>query len=242
MEYNTQREHLAFSEYGRNIKKMVEYALTIEDKEKRTVVARAIVNVMSQVNPQSKDMADFKHKLWDQLFIISDFKLDVDSQYPMIKKEELTEAKPEPLSYNGNHIKYRHYGRNMERVIAKVIEYPEGEEKDKLIEMIAHNLKKSYLNWNRDSVNDELIYEQFTEMTNGKLKLSENFQLLHTREYLSKNAKPRSSNNGAKQFRSSQSAKSTNGKSPSNKPAQNGSNSNDRPRAKSNPRRSSNPR
>ena len=229
MEYNTQREQLDFAEYGRNIKKMVEYALTIEDREKRTIVARAIVNVMSQVNPQSKDVVDFKHKLWDQLFVISDFKLDVDSPYPMIKKEELAEVKPEQLNYNGNHIKYRHYGRNMERVIAKVIEYPEGEEKDKLIELIAHNLKKSYLNWNRDSVNDELIYEQFNEMTNGKLKLSEDFQLLHTREYLSKNTKPKT-NSGGKQFRGHQQL----AKSSTNKSSQNGSSNSNRPRPKNN--------
>lgn len=229
MEYNTQREHLEFSEYGRNIKKMVDFALAIEDREKRTVVARAIVNVMSQVSPQSKDVADFKHKLWDHLFIISDFKLDVDSPYPMIRKEELAEANPEPLNYNGNYIKYRHYGRNMERLIAKVIEYPEGDEKDKLIELIAHNLKKSYLNWNRDSVNDELIYEQFNEMTNGKLKLSEDFQLLHTREYLSKNTKPRnSSGSGGKQFRGKSASSNNN-----NKPSQTGSNNN-RTRTKSN--------
>ena len=232
MEYNTQRNLLKLSEYGRNIKKLVDYALTIEDRGKRTAAAKAIVNVMAQVSPQAKDVIEFKHKLWDQLFMISDYKLDVDSPYPMVKKEDIEDIKPEPLKYNGNYIKYRHYGRNMEQIIAKVIEYPEGKEKDKLIELIAHNLKKSYLTWNRDSVNDELIYEQFNDMTNGKLKLSEDFQLLHTREYLAKTIKPKS--NGAKSFRGHQA------KSSSSKSAHGSSNNNgkQRPKQNSNQKRS----
>ncbi len=189
MEYNTQRTKLMFSEYGRNVKKLIDYAITIEDREKRTAFAKIIVGVMGQVNPQAKEIGDYKHKLWDHLFILSGFQLDVDCPYPIVRRDQI-ELKPESLHYKNNHIKYRHYGKNMERIIEKVIEYPKGDEQDRLIELIANHLKKSYLNWNRDSVNDELIYEQFTEMTHGKLKLSKDFQLRNTRDILKSRKKP----------------------------------------------------
>ncbi len=183
MEYNTQREKLKITDYGRNVCKLIEFAKTIQDKEKRNQAANVIISVMSQVNPHAKDNVDYKHKLWDHLMILSNFELDVDCPYP-ITRENTVHFTPERLKYKNHRIRFRHHGKFMENMIQKVIEYPDGEEKDFLIELIAHHLKKSYLTWNRDTVSDDLIYEQFNELSKGKLKLNENFQLLHSREYI----------------------------------------------------------
>src|SRR5574344_317204 len=151
MEYNTKREKLVIPEYGRNIQKMVDFAMTIEDREKRTAYVNLIITAMYNVNPDAKNMVDFRHKLWDHLFIISDYKLDVDSPYPKPdKKESMTP--PQPLKYHTNDIKFGHYGCVIEKMIDKVIQMEDSEEKDTLIALIAQQLKKSYLQWNRDSV------------------------------------------------------------------------------------------
>lgn len=188
MEYNTQRNKLKITDYGRNVCKLIEFAKTIEDREKRNQVANIIVNVMSQVNPNAKDNADYKHKLWDHLMILSNYELDVDCPYE-IDKEATVQFTPKPLKYKNHKIKYRHYGKFMEDMINKTIDYPEGEEKEYLTELIAHHLKKSYLTWNRDTVNDELIYEQLNELSNGKLKLGEDFEFLQTKDYLEQSVK-----------------------------------------------------
>ena len=135
---------------------MIEHIQTIESREKRNQLAKATIQVMGQLNPHLRDINDFKHKLWDHLFIMSNFELDVDSPYPIPSEETLT-RKPEKLKYPSNHIKIRHYGRHIEEMIAKASEYEEGEEKKALVKMIANHLKKSYLTWNRDSVTDEEI-------------------------------------------------------------------------------------
>lgn len=169
MEYNTSLPHLIISEYGRNIQKMIDFAKTVKDREERNRVARAIIDVMGQLNPHLRDVTDFKHKLWDHLFIISEFKLDVDSPYPKPTPETF-KTKPERVMYPSNDIRYKHYGKTVERIIAKAKEYPEGEERDALVEQIANLMKRSYLNWNRDSVNDEVIINQLDELSKGKLK------------------------------------------------------------------------
>ena len=191
MEYNTTRNGLVISEYGRNIQKMIEYTLTMEDREKRTRSAFLIVDVMAQMHPQVKDTVDFKQKLWDHLHLISGFRMDVDCPYPVPTKQAL-EAKPERISYQENNIKFRQYGKNLQRVIEKAIELEEGKEKDAFIKAIANHLKKSYLNWNRDSVNDELIFEHLDTLSGGKLKMPEKARLLHTGDILSRGS---SSNN-----------------------------------------------
>ncbi len=190
MEYNTSRSNMNISEYGRNIQKMIEYTMTVDDREKRNKLARATINIMGQLNPHLRDVTDFKHKLWDHLFIMSDFKLDVDSPYPKPSAEILT-RKPEKLKYNNNDIKFKHYGRNLERMIAKAIEFPEGEEKSALIKLIANHMKKSYLTWNRESVNDNEIAEHLSILSDGKLKLDKDVRLNHTSEILSKNKRRR---------------------------------------------------
>lgn len=182
MEYNTKRPKLQITDYGRNIYKLIDYAKTIEDRDKRNAVAACIVNVMAQVNPKVKEETDYKHKLWDHLLLMSNFELDVDSPYP-VSHENNINFEPKPLKYKTNHINYRHYGKVLEDLIEKVSTYPEGEEKEVLIELIAHQMKRSYLTWNRNTVSDDIIFEQFDQLSTGKLKLRDDFQLLANKEY-----------------------------------------------------------
>lgn len=201
MEYNSQREPLIIPEYGRNIQKMVNYAKTIEDREKRTEAAKFIVSVMASMNQQNKDTGDYRQTLWDHLFIISKFELDVDSPYPMPEKETLT-RKPEKVQYSDNKIRFRHYGKNIEAIIKKANEYEDGPEKEALIHAIANHLKKSYLNWNRESVDDIAIEKHLEILSEGKLSLSKDLTLTSTSDILARNKSkkkkfnPRSKDNG----------------------------------------------
>ncbi len=163
--------------------------MTIESREKRNQLAKATIQVMGQLNPHLRDINDFKHKLWDHLFIMSNFELEVDSPYP-IPSEETLKRKPEKLKYPSNHIKFRHYGRHIEEMIAKASEYEEGEEKQVLIKTIANHLKKSYLTWNRDSVSDEEIASHLEILSEGKLKLDDSIKLNNTQEILAKTSGP----------------------------------------------------
>ncbi len=181
MEYNTSRSKMNISEYGRNIQKMIEHIMSFDDREKRNHLARATINVMGQLNPHLRDVNDFKHKLWDHLFIMSDFKLDVDSPYPVPSPEILT-RKPEQLDYSSNNVTFKHYGRYIERIIEKACELEEGEEKDALIRLIANHLKKSYLTWNRDAVTDEEIAAHLNQLSGGRLTLPEDIKLHSTPE------------------------------------------------------------
>jgi hypothetical protein len=186
MEYNTTREFIPITEYGRNIKKMIDYTITVEDREKRTRLAKAIVNVMSQVNPQMRDNIEFKHKLWDHLFILSDLKLDVEAPFPIPSHIHI-DHKPEKIAYPTYNIAFKHYGNNIEKIIKKAIEMEEGEQKNALIKTIANHLKKSYLNWNRESVTDEVIASHLEMLSEGKLKLGEEVVLSNTRDILANN-------------------------------------------------------
>jgi hypothetical protein len=188
MEYNTTRKKLAMPEYGRNVQKMILYAMSIEDREHRLKVANVIVSIMAQMHPKLKESADYKHKLWDHLYIISDWQLDVDGPYPPPSREVL-ESKPGALPYSDGRIKYRPYGKNIEAIIEKAIEYEEGPGKEAFMKAIANHLKKSYLNWNRDSVNDDLIFEHFADLSEGKLKIEGEFKLNETNEILARGNK-----------------------------------------------------
>ncbi len=170
LEYNTEREHLIIPEYGRHIQKMVNHALSIEDREERNKVARAIIGVMGNLQPHLRDVADFQHKLWDQLIIISKFELDVDTPQPVLTKEELYQ-RPEKLNYPQSFPKYRFYGNNITRMINVANSWEEGELKDALILTIANHMKKCFLNWNKDTVDDYLIYNHLYELSNGKIDL-----------------------------------------------------------------------
>lgn len=186
MDYNSSLPHLVLPEYGRNIQRMVEFAITVKDRAERNKVAQAIIAVMGQLNPHLRDVTDFKHKLWDHIFIISDFKLDVDSPYPKPTRETFI-TKPELIKYPSGKIKYKPYGKVLENIIKKAKEYKEGEEKTYLIEVIANLLKRSYLTWNRDSVNDEVILKHLEELSDGELKLKDVSKLSHTNDILARN-------------------------------------------------------
>jgi hypothetical protein len=177
MTYNTQLPHLIISEYGRNVQSMVEHCCTIEARDERNRCARSIIQVMGQLNPHLRDVPDFAHKLWDHLFVISKFNLDVDSPYP--KPSAATfDTKPKNVAYPKGKIKYRHYGKIIEDIIAKAKDYKEGEEKEVLKRTIATQLKKSYLNWNKDTVLDEVIFKHLAELSGGELKMDETQKLL----------------------------------------------------------------
>ncbi len=179
MEYNTSLPHLIIPEYGRNIQKMVDFAMSVKDRDERNKVAMTIIDVMGQLNPHLRDIVDFKHKLWDHLFIISGFKLDVDSPYPLPTAATF-KTKPDRIKIPSQKIKYKHYGKIAEDVIKKAAEYPEGDEKDNLTELIANMMKRNYLHWNRDTVNDAVILNQMEELSNGKLKLKDITALRNT--------------------------------------------------------------
>lgn len=170
LEYNSERSQLIIPEYGRHIQKMVEHAIEIEDDEERNRVAKAIISVMGNLNPHLRDVPDFQHKLWDQLFIISDFKLDVDSPFPKPSKE-LLEERPERMGYPQNFPKYRFYGNNIKRMIDVANSWEDGDLKDGLIFTIANHMKKSYLSWNKDTVDDNAIFEHLFELSDGKINL-----------------------------------------------------------------------
>jgi hypothetical protein len=188
IEYNTQHDHLIIPEYGRNIQKLVEYACTIKNKEERNKVANAIIAIMGRLNPTLRDLTDFRHKLWDHLFIISNFKLDVDSPYPKPPKEILT-TKPDKVDYPSGNIRFKHYGKAVERLIEKASGMKAGEEKTAFIEAIANLMKKNYLIWNRNTVDDRVIFQELEMLSKGKLKVEEGFQMTSTHDILARAGK-----------------------------------------------------
>jgi len=170
LEYNSERSHLIIPEYGRHLQKMVDETIEIEDDKERAGVAKSIIAVMGNMNPHLRDVPDFQHKLWDQLFIISDFKLDVESPFPKPTREML-EERPEMLEYPQNFPKYRFYGNNINRMINEVKDWEEGPLKEGLVLTIANHMKKSYLNWNRDAVDDDVIFGHLFELSDGNINL-----------------------------------------------------------------------
>ena len=183
MEYNTQREKLKITDYGRNVCKLIEYAKTIADRGERTRMAQIIVEAMAIVDPKVKERTDYQRILWDHLMIMSNFELDVDSPYT-INREETESLCPRRMAYSDNTIHYRHYGRALEDMIRAVADMPEGEEKSILSQQIAHTMKRQYLQWNRDSVDDDLIREQLDELSGGRIKLSADFQFRDSKLYI----------------------------------------------------------
>ncbi|ESU22923.1 hypothetical protein FEDK69T_17020 [Flavobacterium enshiense DK69] len=170
LEYNAERPHLIIPEYGRHLQKLIDQATLIEDREERNKAARYIISVMGGLNPHLRDVPDFQHKLWDQIFIMSDFKLDVDSPYPIPSKEVLHQ-KPEKLNYPQNFPKYRFYGNNIKYMIDVANKWEESDLKNTLIRVIANHMKKCYLSWNKDTVKDDVIFEHLYELSGGKINL-----------------------------------------------------------------------
>ena len=177
LEYNTEREHLIIPEYGRHMHKMINHAKSRETKEERNKLAKAIISVMGNLQPHLRDVPDFQHKLWDQLFIMADFEIDVDSPYDKPEREVL-QARPEPLAYPQNFPKYRFYGNNIKTMIDVAITWEEGEMKEALKFTIANHMKKCFLNWNKDTVEDAVIFDHLFELSNGKLDLKSSTEAL----------------------------------------------------------------
>ena len=173
MNYNTTEKCLILPEYGRNIQKMVDHCLTIENRDERNQCANAIISIMGNLFPHLRDVSDFKHILWDHLAIMANFKLDVDYPYEVIEPENLYKSPPR-LAYNNSKIMYRHYGKIVELTIQKANEMEEGPEKEALIRMIANFMKRLYMTWNKDSVDDRKIFKDLEELSGGKIALDEN--------------------------------------------------------------------
>ena len=171
MEYNTTRNHLVMREYGRHIQKMIEYLLSLEDKEKRQRNAHAVIELMGFLNPHLKNVEDFRHKLWDHLFLISDFKLEVSSPYPIPTRETLR-ARPKPLPYPKRYPKFSHLGKNLEIVINKALAEENPDKRNGFANAVAYYMKLAYNNWHKETVHDDAIQSELTNLTNGQLEFT----------------------------------------------------------------------
>lgn len=197
LEYNAERPHLIIPEYGRHLQKLIDQATEIESREERNKAAKYIIQVMGSLNPHLRDVPDFQHKLWDQIFIMSDFKLDVDSPYP-IPTREVINLTPERLDYPQKNPKYRFYGNNIKYMINVANSWEEGEMKGALIKVIANHMKKSYLSWNKDTVEDVVIFEHLFELSDGRINLLQSSEeLLNTTDLMRTNKKVSNKNQPA---------------------------------------------
>ncbi len=193
-DYNTNRPEMVIPEYGRNIQKMVEHAISLPDKEERNKIAHAIISVMGQLNPHLRDIADFKHKLWDHLFIISDFKLDVDSPYPLPDKAVLFE-RPEIMAYPKTENRFKHYGKSVKTLIDTAIAIEDKDEQKALTGVILNLMKKTYLTFNQSSVEDNQIITDLKTISKNQLDAPEGFQMISTNEVLAMTKKKNSHSN-----------------------------------------------
>ena len=175
-DYNSTRNKLILSEYGRNVQNMVKYIVALPTKEERNRYAQVVIDLMGFLNPHLRDVADFKHKLWDHLHIISDFQIDVDSPYPKPSPEAI-HLKPEPLRYPHQRIKFKHYGKTIELMIEKAKSIEDPERKRHMVQAVANFMKMAYVQWNKDSVTDESILADLYRLSGGELKLEENINL-----------------------------------------------------------------
>ena len=190
LEYNTERTKLIIPEYGRHVHQMIDQAVALKDKDERNKMAKAIIGVMGNLNPHLRDVPDFKHKLWAQLFIMSNFELDADSPFEKPSKEVYVNAKPNKLEYPQSFPKYRFYGNNIKKMIDIAMSWEEGDLKDKLIANIANHMKKCFLNWNKDTVEDKVIFDHLADLSNGTLKVPESkLPLTDSSEFLKNKVK-----------------------------------------------------
>lgn len=187
MEYNTLRKQLIIPEYGRHIQEMVNHCKTITDETERNGFAKIIIEVMGELNPHLRDVPDFQHKLWDQLFIMAEFDLDVKSPYPIPTKKDTVNSKPNKVNYPQSIYKYRYYGNNIRKMIDVAVTWEEGEKSEGLYFAIANHMKKCYLLWNKDTVDDQVIFNHLFELSNGKIDLRKVEDHLVSPERLSNN-------------------------------------------------------
>ena len=188
MEYNTARNQLILPEYGRHVQKMVEYATTLSDKKDRTKCVNAIIDFMGQMNPHLRDIKEFTHKLWDHLYIMSEFKIDAESPYPIPEIEKLQE-KPKKMSYPKNKIKFPFYGAALENMIQFTVAMDEGRQKEIMTGMVANHMKKSYLLFNKHSVSNDTIKLHLDQLSNSKLKIPADFEFIRSESVVTRNHK-----------------------------------------------------
>ena len=181
MEYNTEREHLIIPEYGRHVQKMIAHATNLKDKTEQQKCVNAIIAFMGQKNPHLRDIKDFTHKLWDHLFIMSDFKIDVQSPYPKPERVKLA-ARPEKMSYPKQKIRFPFYGVNIEKMVAYAIQMEDGELKETMAGMIANHMKKDYICWNKAFVDDDTILKHLNQLSEGKVKTHTDFKLIDDKD------------------------------------------------------------
>ena len=191
LDYNTQREKLLMPEYGREVQKMVDHAMTLPTKAERQQCAETIIGIMDRMYPQTHENADYKQKLWDHLALMSNFKLDID--YPYDVTQAMTIAtKPEPLSYSTGDIPIRHYGKLTFELFERLKEMPEGEERDELARYTANQMKRSLLQWSHGSSDNEKVIDDLARYTDGKIQLDPNsfkFAKINEREFSEKRRK-----------------------------------------------------
>lgn len=168
--YYTDYPNITLKEYGRNVQKIIDYILTIQDREKRTRYAHTLIELMRQLNPNMRDSQDYNQKLWDHLYIMSDFRLDVDSEYSMPEKDMLG-RKPKRLKYNNNEVRFKHYGRNVELLIEKAVQLEDEEEREAAIIFVGKLMKSFYSSWNKENIEDEVIWQQMKDMSGGRLNM-----------------------------------------------------------------------
>ena len=181
VDYNTERPKLIISEYGRNVQKMIEHCMTVEDRAERTKMAHAIINVIGQLNPALRKSEDGDHTLWDHMYIMSDFKLDVDGPFPMPKPEELM-TQPQKVEYPQTGVKVGHYGKIVERLVKKAGDMEEGDDRDAFTLAIANLMKRNFISYNHDNVRDDVIVQDLTELSGGKLKLKDPEQIADAKD------------------------------------------------------------
>lgn len=200
MEYNTRQKKLPLPEYGRSVQKMVDHALTIENRDERQKCAATIVEIMGSMFPNTRNLPDYERKLWDHLAIMSDFKLDIDYPFEVIKKEEFHVA-PQRVPYQTGEIRNRHYGRIVEQMIEHACTLEEGEERDCLIEFITVQMKKNYIAWNKDGVDDKKILDDLRIYTKGAIDIPDREIRINQGNTQRNNNTKRGSNNGKKNFK-----------------------------------------
>lgn len=206
MNYNTSRPRMIIPEYGRHIQKLIDHAVNLPEKEKRNEMALAIIDVMGQLNPHLRDVPDYNHKLWDHIFIMSDFKLDVDSPYPVPTPEHFSE-RPNKMPYPENNTRFKHYGKGVENLVKVAVEMEAGEEKTALIQSIANLMKKHYLTWGRSSVNDDQILLDLKKIARGNIEIPEGIELISSKEISPRNTNNTTKSNSKKRSRKSKSRK-----------------------------------
>ena len=197
LDYNTQREKLHMPEYGRHVQKMIEYVAALPSKEKRNEQIQSVVQVMGTLNPQLRDINDFKHKLWDHVHIISDFNIDIDSPYATPTRESLATA-PNPIPLQKTPVKAAHYGRNIQNMIEVIAQREDDEVKTYMIKTLASYMKQQYLIWNKDSVSEETIFNDIHKLSDGRITVPEGVHIGMGINNSSNNQQKNHRNNGQK--------------------------------------------